>query len=353
MSSPVIPRFRLPVLVILAALVVVVAGLKAASDLLEPFLLAIFFSIFCAPWVTFLTKRKIPEGVAVSIVVVALFIVLLTIATALGASINSFVRHLPEYQNVFLARLESVFKLIQGWGIEVDIRSIRDDLDPKVLMGILGKTASQLGSALGSLMLVLLTVAFILLEAARFPAKLNVALGGADQSLDAFERFSQGVKDYLAIKSLLSLGTGVAVFVWLWVCDVDYPLLWGMLAFLFNYIPNIGPFIAAIPACLLALVLNGFGNFAIVITGYTAINMITGNVLEPRMLGKSLGLSTLVVFCSLIFWGWVLGPIGMILSVPLTMILRIGLDSSEHTRWAAVLLGPEVECKAEQEQPES
>ena len=131
------------------------------------------------------------------------------------------------------------------------------------------------------------------------------------------------------------------------------------MAFFFNYIPNIGPFIAAIPACLLALVLNGFGNFAVVIAGYSIINMITGNVIEPKMLGKTMGLSTLVVFCSLIFWGWILGPIGMVLSVPLTMILRIGLDSSEETRWAAVLLGPEVENKlpvavsAKEDQPTS
>ena len=345
MSHPASLRFRWPVIVIIAALVVVVAGMKAASDLLEPFLLAIFFSIFCAPWVTFMTRRRIPEWLAVTLVVTALFVALLIIATALGASMNSFVRHLPDYQTVFLARLESVFNVLQGWGIELDISSIREEFDPKVLVGILGKTATQLGSALGTLMLVLLTVAFILLEAARFPAKLHAALGEADQGLAAFDRFSTGVKDYLAIKSMLSLGTGVAVFIWLWLCDVEYPLLWGMMAFFFNYIPNIGPFIAAIPACLLALVLNGFGNFAVVIAGYSIINMITGNVIEPKMLGKTMGLSTLVVFCSLIFWGWILGPIGMVLSVPLTMILRIGLDSSEETRWAAVLLGPEVENK--------
>ena len=140
----------------------------------------------------------------------------------------------------------------------------------------------------------------------------------------------------------MSLGTGIMVTLWMWILNVDYPLLWGALAFMFNYIPNIGSFLAAIPACLLAYVLHGFGLAAVAVAGFVAINTGMGNLLEPRLMGRRLGLSTLVVFISLVFWGWVLGPVGMVLSVPLTMILRIAFESRTETRWLAVLLGPEV-----------
>lgn len=340
-SNP-IRRYPWPVLFTLASLVVVVAGLKAASPLLEPFLLAIFFSIFCAPGVNLLRRFRFPEWLAVGVVVILLLMSLTVIVAAMGASINGFVRHLPAYQEVLTQRLEAIIRLVQSLGVNVDPAAIRSELDIGALVSQTGKLAGRLGSMVGSLFLVLLAVVFILLEAARFPDKLQAAFGKVDQGLDAFNSFSKGVKNYLAIKSIFSLATGILVTFWLWLCGVDYPILWGILAFFFNYIPSIGSFLAAVPACILAFVLHGTGFFVLVATGYVVINVMIGSMLEPRFLGRSLGLSTLVVFCSLLLWGWVLGPVGMVLSVPLTMIVRIGLDSREETRWMAVLLGPEV-----------
>jgi AI-2 transport protein TqsA len=129
----------------------------------------------------------------------------------------------------------------------------------------------------------------------------------------------------------------------LFVIGVDYPIMWGMLAFAFNFIPNIGSIIAAVPAVLLAVVQLGPGSALEAAACYVAINMVVGNVIEPRFMGKGLGLSTLVVFLSLLFWGWVFGPIGMLLSVVLTMTLKMLLESSEETRWMALLLEPNPE----------
>jgi predicted PurR-regulated permease PerM len=265
----------------------------------------------------------------------------------LGASVNGFMRQLPTYQEALNQRTTGLLSGLAGLGMELDISSLRARFDPSMMIGMAGKLMGQFGSALGNALLILLAVAFILLEAARMPAKLAAATGGASHGLDAFERFAEGVKQYLAIKSTLSLVTGVVVALWLWALDVDYPLLWGALAFLFNYIPNIGSFIAAVPAVLLAWVLHGGVTAMVVAGGYALINIVIGNFIEPRLMGRSLGLSTLVVFISLVFWGWVLGPVGMVLSVPLTMILRIGLDAQENTRWIAILLGPEVESRPE------
>lgn len=327
----------------LAALVVVVAGMRASSSLLEPFLVAVFLSIVCSPGVAWLRRHHVPEALAVLLVMVGLIVVMIAAATGLGASINGFVRELPKYEEALNERLAGVLELLAGMGVHLNLDMLKEQLDPSTLMNMAGKVAGHFGSVLGNLMLVLLTVAFILLEAARFPSKLKAALGDEGPGMSVFQKFAVGVNQYLAIKSMVSLGTGILVALWMWLLDVDYPVLWGTLAFLFNYIPNIGSFLAAIPACLLAYVLHGFGVAAIAIAGFVAINTGIGNLLEPRLMGRSLGLSTLVVFVSLVFWGWVLGPVGMVLSVPLTMILRIALESRAETRWLAVLLGPEVQ----------
>ena len=138
---------------------------------------------------------------------------------------------------------------------------------------------------------------------------------------------------------MISLATGVLVAAWLRIVGVDYALLWGLLAFLLNYIPSIGSFIAAVPAVMLAFLQLGPGDGIVTAIGYLVINTVIGNFIEPRVMGEGMGLSTLVVFLSLIFWGWVLGPVGMLLSVPLTMIMKIALEASDETRWIAVLLG--------------
>jgi len=145
----------------------------------------------------------------------------------------------------------------------------------------------------------------------------------------------------MVIKTFMSLASGILIAVWLYILGVDYPILWGFLAFLLNYIPNIGSIVAAIPAVILAVVQLGFGSALLVAAGYIVVNFVEGNVIEPRLMGRKLGLSTLVVFLSLIFWGGLLGFVGAILSIPLTMTLKFAFENSESTRWIAVLLGSE------------
>ena len=168
---------------------------------------------------------------------------------------------------------------------------------------------------------------------------VTAILGDAEDALTNFDTFINNVKHYMAIKTVVSLATGIVIAIWLAVIGVDFPVLWGLLAFFLNYVPNIGSIIAAIPAVLLATLQLGIVQALTAAAGYIVVNMVVGGVIEPRFMGRGLGLSTLVVFLSLIFWGWVLGPVGMLLSVPLTMTIKIALNSSEDTRWLAVLLG--------------
>ena len=157
-----------------------------------------------------------------------------------------------------------------------------------------------------------------------------------------FSGFMDALKSYLVIKTGMSLLTGVLVSVWLTILNVEFALLWGSIAFFLNFVPYIGSLIAAIPVVVLTLLDVSLGSASLIAVGYLVINVIVGNLLEPRFMGRGLNLSTLVVFLSLLFWGWVFGPVGMFLSVPLTMLVKIALEYSPKSHWLAVLLSADV-----------
>ncbi len=328
-------------LVAAAALVILIAGMRAAETLLVPFLLAAFFAVVCVPPVSWLKGRGVPSALAVFLVVAGIIALEVLLAALVGSSLDDFSRALPTYQLRLQDDAGALFVWLEGLGIQISDRTLLEVVDPGAAMRLAAAMLSGLGGALTNSFLIMLTVIFILLEAASFPAKLQAAFGSIESSMAHFNRFSEGLQRYLVIKTLVSLGTGGAVALWLWVMGVDFPLLWGLLAFLLNYVPNIGSIIAAVPAVLLGYIQFGPTRALLVAAGYLVVNLVAGNVIEPRFLGRSLGLSTLVVFLSLVFWGWVLGPVGMLLSVPLTMTAKIALESREESRWMAVLLGPE------------
>ena len=170
-------------------------------------------------------------------------------------------------------------------------------------------------------------------------------LKNPERSLSTIEKFSRDAKRYLVIKTLISAIEALAIWLWLLILGVDYPVLWGTLVFLLNYVPNIGSIIAALPAVLLALVQLGVGSALLTALGFAVANIVVGNIIEPKVTGKGLSLSALVVFLSLVFWGWVLGPIGMILSVPMTSLVTIALESYEGTRGLAIMLGSATEIE--------
>lgn len=340
------------ILVSLASLVVIIAGLKTAQALLVPFLLAFFISIICAGPFYWLRQHRVPASLALLIVIAVVMLGGLLVLTIIGTSVNNFTDQLPLYEQKLRSQTLVLIDWFDHFGIQISRQLLFDHFDPGSIMQYAGRMLSAAGGVLTNSFLILLTVIFILFEAAGMPNKLRVALTDADNSLASYERFVKGVRQYLVIKTLISLVTGLTVTGGLMLIGVDYALLWGLIAFLLNYVPNIGSIIAAIPAVLLALVQLGPLQALLATILYLAINVVMGNAIEPRLMGKSLGLSTLVVFLSLVFWGWVLGPVGMLLSVPLTMIMKIALEINPSTRWLAIMLGSDVssEALAEDEQ---
>jgi predicted PurR-regulated permease PerM len=327
------------VLINIAAFIVIVAGLKAATQLLVPFLLAVFIAVLCAPMMIWLKAKRVPSIVSVLLVVVLFFLIAATLGTVIGTSLSAFYQDLPEYEQKLQQQGEGIIASLQGFGIIVDKSVISEYIDPGAAMKMVANVFSGLGGVLTNTFLILFSVIFILLEASDFPDKVKRALGSKTLALDHFQNFSDSVQRYLLIKTLVSIGTGFVVGVVLALMGVDYAILWAVIAFLLNFIPNIGSIIAAVPPMLIALIQLGPMSSMLVAGLYLATNTVFGNVIEPRYMGRSLGLSTLVVFVSLVFWGWIFGPVGMLLSIPLTMVVKIGLENSERNRWLAVLLG--------------
>lgn len=327
-------------LINVAAFVIIVAGMKLSSSILEPFLLSLFAAvIFISPFF-WLRRKGLPKSLALLIIILIIIGIGTLFGTLIGTSIKDFSDNLPIYQENLMVKTSAILKWLSSVGIAVpDSETIQGYFDPHAPLRIIGVVLGALGTLLSQTFLIIITSIFILLEAASFTHKLKRASHNPDQSVSNFENIHNNIKQYMSLKTLVSLGTGFAVTIWLLILGVDYPLLWGMLAFLLNYIPNIGSIIAAIPPVLMAIIQFGLLRALLVAGGYLVVNFVIGNILEPRIMGRGLGLSTLVVFLSLIFWGWVLGPIGMLLSVPLTMVIKIALDSHEETRGIAILLG--------------
>jgi AI-2 transport protein TqsA len=321
-----------------AAAVIIIAGIKAAADMLVPFLFAIFVAIISAPPLHWLVRRGIPEVAAVLLLMLLFLLAGGGLTLFLGGTVNAFYQDIPVYETRITGMTSGLVDWVRLQGVDVPDNVIAEYFNPGMILGLVGSVFNGLGGVLTNALLIMFTVIFILLEASGMPAKLKRAFGEQTSTFDHFGRFSELVQRYLAIKTLVSLGTGVSIGLALWVIGVDYAPVWALIAFLLNYIPNIGSMIAAVPAVLVAMVQLGVGEAVATIVVFVVVNTLFGNVVEPRMMGRSLGLSTLVVFLSLVFWGWVLGPVGMLLSIPLTMVVKIALEVRPRTRWMATLL---------------
>lgn len=249
--------------------------------------------------------------------------------------------------------ISSLDPLISYFDLNLDLNSAFGNFSPATLINLAGTTISSLGSVLSNSFLIILTVIFILAEATSFPHKLSAILTNPERGRVYFSDFTRNLNNYIAIKTTMSAITGIVVTLFLSLLGVDFPILWGLLAFLLNFVPNIGSVIAAIPPVLLAYVQLDGWSATIIIFGFLIINIVIGSFIEPRYLGKGLGLSPLVVFISLVFWGWVLGPIGMLLSVPLTITAKLALEANPNTNWIAILLGTTENSDSKSTEPDT
>ena len=263
------------VLLTLAALVILIAGLREAESVIVPFLLSVFLSMLAIPILAWLRRHRVPQPLAIVLVVLGLIVILVAIGVVVGGSINGFTQALPQYQARMTSLISSIDRQLRSWGLDVSISAVGDLINPGQVFQLAGGLLSRLAGIVSNFFLVVLTTVFILTEASGFPRKIQIALGDRGSGLLNLSGVMTQVHRYLVIKTAISLMTGVILGTWVWILGVDFPVLWGLLTFLLNYIPNLGSIMAAVPPVLLALIQPGGGlTVAIMVAvGYITVNV--------------------------------------------------------------------------------
>jgi AI-2 transport protein TqsA len=340
----------------LAAVVIVVSGLKAAQEFFIPALLAFFVATVSFPITDALRKRRIPRSIAVLLTVLIDFAFIAGLILLGISLVGDLQRKWDEkYYNQFSEQLiqgsETLANKLDEMGVEDakdkiglavqnNIANLQDIRFEKIWdfgTGLLGQVVGFFGSVL----VVLILTIFMLSEARMFGRRLEAVTLARGPDLGRLVAATRDIQKYLGIKTVVSLATGLLAGFLCWAAGLDFYLLWGIFAFALNYIPVIGSIVAGVPPVILALLTAGVPNAVLVAGGYLLINNFLGNFIEPMLVGRRFGISTLVVVLSVLFWGWVWGPLGMLLAVPLTMVLKVVLDSSDEFRWIGVAISAE------------
>lgn len=347
----------LKILLILASLVVLIAGLKAAQGFFVPVLLAFFIATVSFPITFWLRTHKVPRLLAVLTTVLVDFLFLAGIVVAAVALLGDLqTKWTFEYQPRAIEFIkdvehEAVAKL-REWKVEEPEKKVREyvtgdlltqlsEIKVQDLLNIGTDVVGRVASFLGTAFIVLILTVFMLTEARMYGRRLNAIAEARGPNLQRMLSATRDIQRYLGIKTAVSLATGVLAGFLCGVARLDFFLLWGIVAFTLNYIPVVGSIIAGIAPTIMALLLYGWPHAAAVLIGYVAINVFLGNFVEPMLMGSRFGMSTLVVMMSVLFWGWVWGPVGMLLAVPIMMMLKVVLDNSFEFRWLSVAIGKE------------
>ena len=333
-------------MITLAAIVVVVAGMKAAAALIIPFMIATFLALITVRPMLWLQQNRVPTVLAALLIVLTMLAIITVTGIVVGRSLALFTAALPGYQEQLQGLIDRTVEFIgQYMDDDQRVESLGDLINPGFAMGLAATILNAVRDVLTNTLLIFFVMIFILLEASGFPTKVTAAFGEKAGMLERPRQFLDDLARYLGIKTLVSMVTGLLIWGITWWIGLDFPKLWGLLAFLLNYIPTIGSIIAAVPAVLLALVQLGIGEATVTAIGFMTVNIAFGNFIEPRLMGYGVGISPLIIFVGLIFWGWVFGPVGMLLSVPLSMTLKLAFESDESTRWIAIFIGSQRDAQ--------
>ena len=328
-------------LVAAACLIVILAGLKLAAVLVTPLLLAVFIATLVAAPVGWLISKRVPAWLAISITLVVLVLLMITLGAVVVESAQQLYAKQPEYVAKLNAMLEAWEPTLIQLGLPTAL-NLEEILDAATIFALASQTLTGIGNLISNSFLILLVFVLILIESTALTRKMRNLLNATESERTWLDSFATNIHHYIVIKTIHSLGTGILIATGTWLLGVDFPILWGLLAFILNYIPNIGSIIAALPAVLVALVQLGMGSALGVVALFVGVNILVGSFIEPRFMGERLGLSTLVVFLSLIFWGYMFGTVGMLLSVPITMTIKIAAEANPGSRWLSDLLGNTV-----------
>ena len=329
-------------LVVAAAGAIVLMFLRIAESVFAPILLAFFIAVVAAPPLRWMQRKGVPKWGALALIVFVLLDVGSILALITTGALEGFRNTLPDYQERLTLLNEQFGLWLEDIGIANSKEALPDIFDPALVAVLVRLALSSMGALFASGLLVLLTVVFILLEAPGLWLKLQAAYSLKEESEARMRQMLKALNRYMVIKTGTSLATALFIWVWLSFLGIDFAVLWAILAFLLNFVPYVGSFLMAVPAVLMALVQADLQTALLVALGFLLANVLIGTILEPRIMGRGLGISPLAVLLSLLLWSWTFGTVGAFLAVPLTLVLMIALEASPHTRPISILLGPDI-----------
>lgn len=319
-----------------ASLVIVIAGLRAAGDFVSPLLLAGLIGLLCLPIVRLLERRGVRTMIALGIVLLGVLLIAVATVAFTLLSAAQLVDRVPDY----FGRLQAWQAQLQAWGINISSLLSADAIDPGQAAALIGRTASSLVGVISIAVLMFFTIMYVLVEADAYWGRLRQELGARNPMLARLGEVNTSIVKFFFIRAWLGAVAAILDVVLLWALGVDLALLWGALSFILSFVPNLGFILALIPPTVLAVLQFGLLRGGLVVLGYVVINVAIDYILSPRYVGQGLGLSSLISFLAVLFWTWVLGPLGGLLAVPLTVLVqKVVLESYPDTRWLARVIG--------------
>ncbi len=327
-------------------------GLHISQSFTIPLAIAMLLGVLLNPVVSYLTRIQIPEILAVTFVMLGVFLIIFLITSLFFQAINSVAIDVGKYGPRCQAYLEYLNGLSRDY-LEIDIeeelfsngnKSLFHVLSPQRLMGVVNRSIGNFMGFFSNLLTMLLFLFFILLSRNLFIRKVYQFLDTQDvegeEAQHLVSSLAQQVQSYLLLKTLISIGTGLVVWLAALLLGLDFPFVWGLISFLLNYIPSIGPIFATIPPIIIAFLQfpDNLAWVGLIIMVLIVIQFGSGNIIEPKLMGDRLNLNIVVVLLSLFVWGMVWGFVGMVLSVPLTAIINILLSQFKSSRKISILL---------------
>ena len=317
---------------------IIVVIIKYASDLIAPMLIAIALSIVLLPLLKYFASKGVPKIIALLIIIVAVLIPTVILGGYIGEEVKAFVTNFQETKLQFNSSLDKFVTMLNHIGITTSQSDIQSMIDKSNFTALIQNLASQAGTQFSNVFLIFFSVAFMLMESEFLHNKMIKIINLYGGDIDNVMQIIEKIKSYFLLKVKTSLVTGLWIFAVLWYYDVDYAYLWAVITFFLNFIPVVGSIIAAVPPIIMTFIDQNAMTALWIALWYLVVNTVIGNILEPRIMGKGLGLSALIIFLSMTFWGWVFGPTGMILSAPLTMIVQFIFAQYTETKWIALML---------------
>jgi predicted PurR-regulated permease PerM len=338
--SPQLPSLS-QVIFTLAAIVILLGGVRVAAPILNPFLFALILSLLFSPLYAWLRRQRVPDWLALICILIGLSLLFGLLFYVVSTSITSLATQLGTYADNLSERLTNIITFLQQRGViapGIEASTPKAILNNSTVIRTLQVFLGGLAGFFSNFFLILMTTLFLIAEGPALMKRLRTTTAEDNPLVQRLTTFGQGVVRQFGLRGIVNAVTGTAITIILLLLGIDFAVLWGFLTFFLSYIPYIGTFLAAVPGVLLAFAEFGLARAVLVILGFVLVNIAAENILSPALMSRGLSLSPTLVFVSFAFWVWLLGGPGAFLGMPITLLILLVLDSFPESRWITGLV---------------